>query len=183
VIVYCRWRKVWPSGTLLDVLVPRPPWARRSAAGQFSSIPEAFGPGPNLPGTLDSGHQSAGARSSHEAILPPQPSSYDRSETWGVLALLLILSRLGERGIDLAAEWCPRAAYPDSLASGASGSRDYALSALLVLDSTFCEGGLRMAQLIELGVIVGSVPFASGGFMACQRALQIRARDPLRSGS
>ncbi|TWB96532.1 prolipoprotein diacylglyceryl transferase [Synechococcus sp. Ace-Pa] len=182
VIVYCRWRKLafW---NLLDVLVPSV--ALGQAIGRWGNFfnSEAFGLPTNLPWKLSIPAINRPAPFIDEAFFHPT-FLYESFWNLGVLALLLILFRLGERGKISLPNGALSCTYLIAYSVGRFWIEGLRLDPLCLFSiPPFCEGGLRMAQLMSLVLIVIGA-FGLWWLYGCQRALPDPGKEtPLRSGS
>ncbi len=152
-IVYSRWRRI-PFWNLLDVLVPSV--ALGQAIGRWGNFfnSEAFGVPTDLPWKL---------------YIPPihRPSPfldqqffhptflYESVWNLGVFALLLTLFRLGQRGRIPLPAGALSCAYLIAYSAGRLWIEGLRTDPLCLFAAPpFCEGGLRMAQLMSLLLIL-----------------------------
>lgn len=156
VIVYCRWRKLafW---NLLDVLVPSV--ALGQAIGRWGNFfnSEAFGVPTDLPWKLSIPPINRPAPFIDEAFFHPT-FLYESIWNLGVLALLLILFRLGERGRLALPSGALSCTYLIAYSLGRFWIEGLRIDPLCLFSvPPFCDGGLRMAQLMSLVLIaIGS---------------------------
>jgi phosphatidylglycerol:prolipoprotein diacylglycerol transferase len=151
-VLYCRWRRqpFWP---LLDVLVPAV--ALGQAIGRWGNFfnSEAFGLPTDLPWKLTIPIQNRpveflDAETFHPTFL------YESLWNLGVLALLLTLFRAASRGRIQLPAGALSCVYLMAYSSGRVWIEGLRLDPLCLLsDPPFCEGGLRMAQLVSLLLI------------------------------
>jgi phosphatidylglycerol:prolipoprotein diacylglycerol transferase len=151
-ILYCRWRRQ-PFWALLDVLVPAV--ALGQAIGRWGNFfnSEAFGLPTNLPWRLTIPIQNRPlqfleAETFHPTFL------YESLWNLGVLALLLALFRAASRGRIQLPAGALSCVYLMAYSSGRLWIEGLRLDPLCLLSQPpFCEGGLRMAQLVSLLLI------------------------------
>ena len=151
-MLYCRWRRQ-PFWTLLDVLVPAV--ALGQAIGRWGNFfnSEAFGLPTNLPWKLTIPIQNRpieflDAETFHPTFL------YESIWNLGVLALLLTLFRAASRGRIQLPPGALSCVYLMAYSSGRLWIEALRLDPLCLLSQPpFCEGGLRMAQLVSLLLI------------------------------
>jgi len=151
-MLYCRWRRQ-PFWTLLDVLVPAV--ALGQAIGRWGNFfnSEAFGLPTNLPWKLTIPIQNRpieflDAETFHPTFL------YESIWNLGVLALLLTLFRSASRGRIQLPPGALSCVYLMAYSSGRLWIEALRLDPLCLLSQPpFCEGGLRMAQLVSLLLI------------------------------
>ena len=151
-LLYCRWRQQ-PFWTLLDVLVPS--LALGQAIGRWGNFfnSEAFGLPTNLPWKLTILEQYRpiefrDAQTFHPTFL------YESLWNLGVFALLLSLFRAASRGRIQLPAGALSCVYLMAYSSGRVWIEALRLDPLCLLsDPPFCEGGLRMAQLVSLLLI------------------------------
>ena len=157
VIFYARWRRV-PFWTLLDVLVPSV--ALGQAIGRWGNFfnSEAFGLPTDLPWKLTIPFANRPIEFLDQANFHPT-FLYESLWNLGVLALLLVLFRrasLGKLNLPAGALSC---VYLLSYSTGRLWIEGLRIDPLCLSGTPpFCEGGLRMAQLMSL------VLMAIGGF-------------------
>ena len=157
VIFYARWRRV-PFWTLLDVLVPSV--ALGQAIGRWGNFfnSEAFGLPTDLPWKLTIPFANRPIEFLDQASFHPT-FLYESLWNLGVLALLLVLFRrasLGRLNLPAGALSC---VYLLSYSTGRLWIEGLRIDPLCLIGTPpFCEGGLRMAQLMSL------VLMAIGGF-------------------
>jgi phosphatidylglycerol:prolipoprotein diacylglycerol transferase len=157
VIFYARWRRV-PFWTLLDVLVPSV--ALGQAIGRWGNFfnSEAFGLPTDLPWKLTIPFANRPIEFLDQASFHPT-FLYESLWNLGVLALLLVLFRrasLGRLNLPAGALSC---VYLLSYSTGRLWIEGLRIDPLCLSGTPpFCEGGLRMAQLMSL------VLMAIGGF-------------------
>jgi len=153
-VLFCRWRRqpFWP---LLDVLVPAV--ALGQAIGRWGNFfnSEAFGLPTELPWKLSIPIQNRpieflNAETFHPTFL------YESLWNLGVLALLLALFRAASRGRIRLPAGALSCVYLMAYSSGRVWIEALRLDPLCLLsDPPFCQGGLRMAQLVSLLLICG----------------------------
>jgi phosphatidylglycerol:prolipoprotein diacylglycerol transferase len=153
-VLFCRWRRqpFWP---LLDVLVPAV--ALGQAIGRWGNFfnSEAFGLPTELPWKLSIPIQNRpieflNAETFHPTFL------YESLWNLGVLALLLALFRAASRGRIQLPAGALSCVYVMAYSSGRLWIEALRLDPLCLLsDPPFCQGGLRMAQLVSLLLICG----------------------------
>jgi phosphatidylglycerol:prolipoprotein diacylglycerol transferase len=151
-ILFCRWRRqpFWP---LLDVLVPAV--ALGQAIGRWGNFfnSEAFGSPTDLPWAviIPLGNRPAAfldQTSFHPTFL------YESIWDLGVCALLLILFRLASRGRIAMPAGAMSCVYLMAYSAGRVWIEALRLDPLcLFSEPPFCQGGLRMAQLMSLVLI------------------------------
>lgn len=154
VILYSRWRRIafW---NLLDVLLPSV--ALGQAIGRWGNFfnSEAFGLPTELPWKLSIPIQNRpieflNAETFHPTFL------YESLWNLGVLALLLVLFRAASRGRIQLPAGALSCVYLMAYSSGRLWIEALRLDPLCLLsDPPFCQGGLRMAQLVSLLLICG----------------------------
>jgi len=151
-ILFCRWRRqaFWP---LLDVLVPAV--ALGQAIGRWGNFfnSEAFGRPTNLPWAVIIPPANRPTIFLDQASFHPT-FLYESLWDLGVCALLLVLFRLASRGrINLPAG-AMSCVYLMAYSSGRVWIEALRLDPLCLFSQPpFCEGGLRMAQLMSLVLI------------------------------
>ncbi|MEY2643895.1 MAG: hypothetical protein RLZZ589_1196 [Cyanobacteriota bacterium] len=157
VIVYARWRRI-PFWSLLDVLVPSV--ALGQAIGRWGNFfnSEAFGLPTDLPWKLTIPFANRPNEFLDQATFHPT-FLYESLWNLGVLVLLLLLFRrasLGRLNLPAGALSC---VYLLSYSTGRLWIEGLRIDPLCLIGTPpFCEGGLRMAQLMSL------VLMAIGGF-------------------
>ncbi|MFN9645579.1 MAG: prolipoprotein diacylglyceryl transferase [Cyanobacteriota bacterium] len=152
-ILFCRWRRqpFWP---LLDVLLPAV--ALGQAIGRWGNFfnSEAFGLPTNLPWRLTIPPAHRPPQFLEQATFHPT-FLYESLWNLGVCGLLLVLFRLASRGrLDLrpGALSC---VYLIAYSSGRFWIEGLRLDPLCLFSlPPFCSGGLRMAQLVSLFLIL-----------------------------
>jgi phosphatidylglycerol:prolipoprotein diacylglycerol transferase len=149
VILYCRWRRLafW---NFLDVLVPSV--ALGQAIGRWGNFfnSEAFGVPTDLPWKLSIPPMNRPAPFIDEPYFHPT-FLYESIWNLGVLALLLVLFRLGERGRLSLPNGALSCVYLISYSLGRFWIEGLRTDPLCLFSlPPFCEGGLRMAQLMSL---------------------------------
>jgi phosphatidylglycerol---prolipoprotein diacylglyceryl transferase len=151
-ILFCRWRRqaFWP---LLDVLVPAV--ALGQAIGRWGNFfnSEAFGRPTDLPWAVIIPPANRPTIFLDQASFHPT-FLYESLWNLGVCALLLVLFRLASRGrINLPAG-AMSCVYLMAYSSGRVWIEALRLDPLCLFSQPpFCEGGLRMAQLMSLVLI------------------------------
>ena len=151
-ILFCRWRRqpFWP---LLDVLVPAV--ALGQAIGRWGNFfnSEAFGSPTSLPWAVIIPLQNRPAAFLDQTSFHPT-FLYESIWDLGVCALLLLLFRLASRGrINLPAG-AMSCVYLMAYSTGRVWIEALRLDPLcLFSEPPFCQGGLRMAQLMSLVLI------------------------------
>jgi phosphatidylglycerol:prolipoprotein diacylglycerol transferase len=151
-ILYCRWWRQ-PFWVLLDVLVPAV--ALGQAIGRWGNFfnSEAFGLPTDLPWRLTIPIQNRplqflDAETFHPTFL------YESLWNFGVLGLLLALFRAASRGRIQLPAGALSCVYLMAYSSGRLWIEGLRLDPLCLLSQPpFCEGGLRMAQLVSLLLI------------------------------
>jgi phosphatidylglycerol:prolipoprotein diacylglycerol transferase len=151
-VLYCRWRRQ-PFWSLLDVLVPAV--ALGQAIGRWGNFfnSEAFGLPTDLPWKLTIPIQNRpiqflDAETFHPTFL------YESLWNLAVLALLLGLFRAASRGRLKLPAGALSCVYLMAYSSGRLWIEGLRLDPLCLLaQPPFCEGGLRMAQLVSLLLI------------------------------
>ena len=151
-LLYCRWRRqaFWP---LLDVLVPAV--ALGQAIGRWGNFfnSEAFGLPTNLPWKLFIPVASRPAEFLDQPFFQPT-FLYESLWNLGVCALLLLLYRAASRGRIQLPAGALSCVYLMAYSSGRVWIEGLRIDPLCLLSSPpFCEGGIRMAQLVSLGLI------------------------------
>lgn len=151
-LLYCRWRRQ-PFWDLLDVLVPAV--ALGQAIGRWGNFfnSEAFGLPTDLPWKLaipiqNRPIQFLDVETFHPTFL------YESLWNLGVLALLLTLFRAASRGRIQLPPGALSCVYLMAYSSGRLWIEALRLDPLCLLSQPpFCEGGLRMAQVVSLLLI------------------------------
>ncbi len=157
VVVYCRWRKLafW---NLLDVLVPSV--ALGQAIGRWGNFfnSEAFGLPTDLPWRLFIPAVNRPATFIDEQFFHPT-FLYESLWNLAVVALLLTLFQLGSRGSIALPAGALSCIYLISYSLGRFWIEGLRIDPLCLFSTPpFCEGGLRMAQLMSLLLIAaGSI--------------------------
>jgi phosphatidylglycerol:prolipoprotein diacylglycerol transferase len=152
-ILFCRWRRqaFWP---LLDVLLPAV--ALGQAIGRWGNFfnSEAFGLPTDLPWRLTIPPASRPAEFVDQATFHPT-FLYESLWNLGVCALLLILFRQASRGRLELRPGSLSCVYLIAYSCGRFWIEGLRLDPLCLLSQPpFCAGGLRMAQLVSLVLIV-----------------------------
>jgi phosphatidylglycerol:prolipoprotein diacylglycerol transferase len=151
-VVYCRWRRqrFWP---LLDVLMPAV--ALGQAIGRWGNFfnSEAFGVPTDLPWRLKIPAANRPPEFLDQLYFHPT-FLYESIWNVGVLVLLLVLFRLASRGrINLPAG-ALSCVYLMAYSAGRFWIEGLRIDPLcLFAQPPFCEGGIRMAQLVSLLLI------------------------------
>jgi phosphatidylglycerol:prolipoprotein diacylglycerol transferase len=151
-VLYCRWRRqsFW---TLLDVLVPAV--ALGQAIGRWGNFfnSEAFGLPTDLPWKLTIPAQNRPIQFIDSETFHPT-FLYESIWNLGVCALLLLLFRAASRGRIQLPAGALSCIYLMAYSSGRLWIEALRLDPLCLLSQPpFCEGGLRMAQLVSLLLI------------------------------
>jgi phosphatidylglycerol:prolipoprotein diacylglycerol transferase len=151
-VLYCRWRRqsFW---TLLDVLVPAV--ALGQAIGRWGNFfnSEAFGLPTDLPWKLTIPAQNRPIQFIDSETFHPT-FLYESIWNFGVCALLLLLFRAASRGRIQLPAGALSCIYLMAYSSGRLWIEALRLDPLCLLSQPpFCEGGLRMAQLVSLLLI------------------------------
>jgi phosphatidylglycerol:prolipoprotein diacylglycerol transferase len=151
-ILFCRWRRqaFWP---LLDVLVPAV--ALGQAIGRWGNFfnSEAFGLPTDLPWKLTIPLANRPAPFLDQSSFHPT-FLYESLWNLGVCALLLLLFRQSSRGRIQLPAGALSCIYLMAYSSGRVWIEGLRLDPLCLLaEPPFCEGGLRMAQLMSLVLI------------------------------
>jgi phosphatidylglycerol:prolipoprotein diacylglycerol transferase len=152
-ILFCRWRRqpFWP---LLDVLVPAV--ALGQAIGRWGNFfnSEAFGSPTSLPWAVIIPPANRPTLFLDQASFHPT-FLYESLWDLGVCALLLILFRLASRGRITMPAGAMSCVYLMAYSSGRVWIEALRLDPLCLFSQPpFCAGGLRMAQLVSLLLIV-----------------------------
>ena len=151
-ILFCRWRRqpFWP---LLDVLVPAV--ALGQAIGRWGNFfnSEAFGRPTSLPWAVIIPPDNRPAAFLDQASFHPT-FLYESIWDLGVFALLLLLFRLASRGRIHLPAGAMSCVYLMAYSTGRVWIEALRLDPLcLFSEPPFCQGGLRMAQLMSLVLI------------------------------
>ncbi len=151
-ILFCRWRgqAFWP---LLDVLVPAV--ALGQAIGRWGNFfnSEAFGLPTDLPWRLTIPIANRPAEFLSQSTFHPT-FLYESLWNLGVCALLLLLIQLSRRGRLRLADGALACIYLMAYSSGRVWIEGLRLDPLCLGGlPPFCQGGLRMAQLVSLLLI------------------------------
>jgi len=151
-ILYCRWRRqpFWP---LLDVLVPAV--ALGQAIGRWGNFfnSEAFGVPTDLPWKLRIPAASRPPEFLEHLYFHPT-FLYESLWNVGVCLLLLVLFRQASRGRIQLPAGALSCVYLMAYSSGRVWIEGLRIDPLcLFAEPPFCEGGLRMAQLVSLLLI------------------------------
>ena len=168
-ILFCRWRRqaFWP---LLDVLVPAV--ALGQAIGRWGNFfnSEAFGRPTDLPWAVIIPPDNRPTIFLDQASFHPT-FLYESLWDLGVCALLLVLFRLASRGrINLPAG-AMSCVYLLAYSSGRVWIEALRLDPLCLFSQPpFCEGGLRMAQLMSL-VLIAAGGLGLGWLLVRRRPL------------
>ena len=156
-VLYCRWRRLafWP---LLDVLVPAV--ALGQAIGRWGNFfnSEAFGLPTQLPWKLQIPAANRPPEFLEQLYFHPT-FLYESIWNLGVCALLLLLFRAGSRGRIRLPAGALSCIYLMAYSSGRVWIEGLRIDPLCLFSQPpFCEGGIRIAQLVSLLLI------ALGGF-------------------
>jgi phosphatidylglycerol:prolipoprotein diacylglycerol transferase len=151
-VLFCRWRRqpFWP---LLDVLVPAV--ALGQAIGRWGNFfnSEAFGLPTDLPWKLTIPPAQRPAAFLDQSTFHPT-FLYESLWNLGVFALLLLLFQQGSRGRLQLPPGALSCVYLMAYSSGRVWIENLRLDPLcLFSEPPFCQGGLRMAQLMSLLLI------------------------------
>jgi phosphatidylglycerol:prolipoprotein diacylglycerol transferase len=151
-ILFCRWRRqaFWP---LVDVLVPAV--ALGQAIGRWGNFfnSEAFGLPTDLPWKLTIPLANRPLPFLDESTFHPT-FLYESLWNLGVCALLLVLFRQASRGRIQLPAGALSCVYLMTYSSGRVWIEGLRLDPLCLLaEPPFCEGGLRMAQLMSMLLI------------------------------
>ncbi len=152
VILYCRWRRI-PFWTLLDVLLPAV--ALGQAIGRWGNFfnSEAFGLPTDLPWRLTIPFANRPVEFLDRTGFHPT-FLYESLWNLGVFGLLLLLFQLGQRGRIQLPPGALSCVYLLSYSSGRLWIEGLRIDPLCLAGlPPFCEGGLRMAQLVSLLLI------------------------------
>jgi phosphatidylglycerol:prolipoprotein diacylglycerol transferase len=152
VILYCRWRRIafW---NLLDVLVPSV--AMGQAIGRWGNFfnSEAFGLPTDLPWKLTIPFANRPVEFLDQTTFHPT-FLYESLWNLGVVALLLLFRRASQGNLQLPAG-ALSCVYLLSYSTGRLWIEGLRIDPLCLAGTPpFCEGGLRMAQLVSL-VLIG----------------------------
>ena len=152
-MLYCRWRRqpFWP---LLDVLVPAV--ALGQAIGRWGNFfnSEAFGVPTDLPWKLRIPAANRPPEFLEQLYFHPT-FLYESLWNVGVCVLLLVLFRQASRGQIQLPAGALSCVYLMAYSSGRVWIEGLRIDPLcLFAEPPFCEGGLRMAQLVSLLLIV-----------------------------
>jgi len=153
VILYCRWRRIafW---SLLDVLVPSV--ALGQAIGRWGNFfnSEAFGLPTDLPWKLTIPFANRPVEFLDQTTFHPT-FLYESLWNLGVVALLLLLFRRASQGKLQLPAGALSCVYLLSYSTGRLWIEGLRIDPLCLAGTPpFCEGGLRMAQLVSL-VLIG----------------------------
>ena len=153
VILYCRWRRIafW---NLLDVLVPSV--AMGQAIGRWGNFfnSEAFGLPTDLPWKLTIPFSNRPVEFLDQTTFHPT-FLYESLWNLGVVALLLLLFRRASQGNLQLPAGALSCVYLLSYSTGRLWIEGLRIDPLCLAGTPpFCEGGLRMAQLVSL-VLIG----------------------------
>ena len=153
VILYCRWRRIafW---NLLDVLVPSV--ALGQAIGRWGNFfnSEAFGLPTDLPWKLTIPFANRPVEFLDQTTFHPT-FLYESLWNLGVVALLLLLFRRASQGNLQLPAGALSCVYLLSYSTGRLWIEGLRIDPLCLAGTPpFCEGGLRMAQLVSL-VLIG----------------------------
>ncbi|WP_411867689.1 prolipoprotein diacylglyceryl transferase [Vulcanococcus limneticus] len=151
-ILYTRWRRI-PFWTLLDVLVPSV--ALGQAIGRWGNFfnSEAFGLPTDLPWKLTIPFANRPVEFLDQSGFHPT-FLYESLWNLGVFALLLLLFGLGQRGRIQLPAGALSCVYLLSYSTGRVWIEGLRIDPLCLVGlPPFCEGGLRMAQLVSLLLI------------------------------
>jgi phosphatidylglycerol:prolipoprotein diacylglycerol transferase len=151
-VLFCRWRRqaFWP---LLDVLVPAV--ALGQAIGRWGNFfnSEAFGLPTDLPWKLTIPPLQRPPAFLEQSTFHPT-FLYESLWNLGVCALLLVLFQQGSRGRLSLPPGALSCVYLMAYSSGRVWIESLRLDPLcLFAEPPFCQGGLRMAQLMSLVLI------------------------------
>ena len=151
-ILYTRWRRI-PFWTLLDVLVPSV--ALGQAIGRWGNFfnSEAFGLPTDLPWKLTIPFANRPVEFLDQSGFHPT-FLYESLWNLGVFALLLVMFGLGQRGRIQLPAGALSCVYLLSYSTGRVWIEGLRIDPLCLVGlPPFCEGGLRMAQLVSLLLI------------------------------
>ena len=168
-ILFCRWRRqpFWP---LLDVLVPAV--ALGQAIGRWGNFfnSEAFGRPTSLPWAVIIPPDNRPAAFLDQASFHPT-FLYESIWDLGVWALLLVLFRLASRGRIRLPAGAMSCVYLMAYSTGRVWIEALRLDPLcLFSEPPFCQGGLRMAQLMSL-VLIAAGGLGLGWLLVRRRPL------------
>lgn len=169
VILYCRWRKLafW---NLLDVLVPSV--ALGQAIGRWGNFfnSEAFGLPTDLPWKLTIPFANRPIQFLDQTTFHPT-FLYESLWNLGVVVLLLVLFQRGLKGQLKLPAGALSCVYLLSYSTGRLWIEGLRIDPLCLAGvPPFCDGGLRMAQLVSL-VLMGAAGFGLYWLYVRQRAL------------
>lgn len=169
VILYCRWRKLafW---NLLDVLVPSV--ALGQAIGRWGNFfnSEAFGLPTELPWKLTIPFANRPIQFLDQTTFHPT-FLYESLWNLGVVVLLLVLFQRGLKGQLKLPAGALSCVYLLSYSTGRLWIEGLRIDPLCLAGvPPFCDGGLRMAQLVSL-VLMGAAGFGLYWLYVRQRAL------------
>jgi phosphatidylglycerol:prolipoprotein diacylglycerol transferase len=169
VILYCRWRKLafW---NLLDVLVPSV--ALGQAIGRWGNFfnSEAFGLPTNLPWKLSIPFANRPVQFLDQTTFHPT-FLYESLWNLGVVILLLVLFQRGLKGQLKLPAGALSCVYLLAYSSGRLWIEGLRIDPLCLAGAPpFCDGGLRMAQLVSL-VLMAAAGFGLYWLYVRQRAL------------
>jgi phosphatidylglycerol:prolipoprotein diacylglycerol transferase len=151
-VLFCLWRRQ-PFWNLLDVLVPSV--ALGQAIGRWGNFfnSEAFGLPTNLPWKLEIPAASRPPEFLDQLYFHPT-FLYESLWNLGVCGLLLLLVRQSDRGRLQLPSGALSCVYLMAYSSGRVWIEALRIDPLcLFAEPPFCEGGLRMAQLVSLLLI------------------------------
>ena len=169
VILYCRWRKLafW---NLLDVLVPSV--ALGQAIGRWGNFfnSEAFGLPTNLPWKLSIPFANRPVQFLDQTTFHPT-FLYESLWNLGVVILLLVLFQRGLKGQLALPAGALSCVYLLTYSTGRLWIEGLRIDPLCLAGAPpFCDGGLRMAQLVSL-VLMAAAGFGLYWLYVRQRAL------------
>ena len=169
VILYCRWRKLafW---NLLDVLVPSV--ALGQAIGRWGNFfnSEAFGLPTDLPWKLSIPFANRPVQFLDQTTFHPT-FLYESLWNLGVVILLLVLFQRGLKGQMKLPAGALSCVYLLAYSSGRLWIEGLRIDPLCLAGAPpFCDGGLRMAQLVSL-VLMAAAVFGLYWLYVRQRAL------------
>jgi len=169
VILYCRWRKLafW---NLLDVLVPSV--ALGQAIGRWGNFfnSEAFGLPTDLPWKLTIPYANRPIQFLDQTTVHP-PFLYESLWNLGVVILLLVLFQRGLKGQLPLPAGALSCFYLLTYSTGRLWIEGLRIDPLCLAGAPpFCDGGLRMAQLVSL-VLMAAAGFGLYWLYVRQRAL------------
>jgi phosphatidylglycerol:prolipoprotein diacylglycerol transferase len=169
VILYCRWRKL-AFCNLLDVLVPSV--ALGQAIGRWGNFfnSEAFGLPTELPWKLTIPFANRPVQFLDQTTFHPT-FLYESLWNLGVVVLLLVLFQRGLKGQLKLPAGALSCVYLLSYSTGRLWIEGLRIDPLCLAGTPpFCDGGLRMAQLVSL-VLMGAAGFGLYWLYVRQRAL------------